>query len=100
MAGKDLRNLLQKQPLILPGAYNGFSAKQIEQEGFPGVYISGAGLSNGLGVPDDGTLGLQDFLYIARWIVQAGGPLPEEPVGDGLDIWVQVQPESAKVALE
>jgi len=71
MAGKDLRNLLQKQPLILPGAYNGFSAKQIEQEGFPGVYISGAGLSNGLGVPDDGTLGLQDFLYIARWIVQA-----------------------------
>jgi len=71
MAGKDLRNLLQNQKLVLPGAYNAFSAKQIVQEGFPGIYISGAGLSNGLGVPDDGTLGVEDFLYLGRWIVQA-----------------------------
>lgn len=71
MAGKDLQNLLQSQPLILPGAYNGFSARQIAQAGFPGVYISGAGLANSLGVPDDGTLALADFLYMARWVVQA-----------------------------
>ena len=71
MAGQDLRNLLRKQKLVLPGAYNAFSAKQIAQEGFPGIYISGAGLSNGLGVPDDGSLGIEDFLYLGRWIVQA-----------------------------
>lgn len=71
MAGKDLRNLLQKQSLILPGAYNAFSAKQIEREGFHGVYISGAGLSNGLGVPDSGILSLADFIYFGRWIVGA-----------------------------
>jgi len=71
MAGKDLRDLLRNQKLVLPGAYNAFSAKQIAQEGFPGIYISGAGLSNGLGVPDDGTLGMEDFLYMGRWIVQA-----------------------------
>jgi methylisocitrate lyase len=71
MAGKDLRDLLRNQKLVLPGAYNAFSAKQIAQEGFPGVYISGAGLSNCLGVPDDGTLGMEDFLYMGRWIVQA-----------------------------
>jgi len=71
MAGKDLRNLLQKQKLVLPGAYNAFSAKQIVKEGFPGIYISGAGLANCLGVPDDGTLGIEDFLYCGRWIVKA-----------------------------
>ncbi len=71
MAGKDLRNLLRNQKLVLPGAYNAFSAKQIAQEGFPGIYISGAGLSNCLGVPDDGSLGIEDFLYLGRWIVRA-----------------------------
>ncbi len=71
MAGKDLRNLLREQKLILPGAYNAFSAKQIAQAGFPGIYISGAGLSNCLGVPDDGTLEIEDFLYSGRWIVKA-----------------------------
>ncbi|MCZ6541437.1 MAG: isocitrate lyase/phosphoenolpyruvate mutase family protein [Nitrospinae bacterium] len=71
MAGKDLRNLLDNQKLVFPGAYNAFSAKQIAQEGFPGIYISGAGLANGLGVPDDGTLKIEDFLYLGRWIVQA-----------------------------
>lgn len=55
----------------MPGAYNAFVAKQIAEAGFPGIYVSGAGLSNSLGVPDDGTLGLQDFLYLGRRIVEA-----------------------------
>ena len=55
----------------MPGAYNAFTAKQIAGGGFHGVYISGAGLSNSLGVPDNGTLGLDDFLYIGGWIAKA-----------------------------
>lgn len=67
-----LRSLLKNQNhLALPGAYNAFTAKQIARQGFPGVYISGAGLANSLGVPDDGTLGLEDFLYIGGWIARA-----------------------------
>ncbi|MFQ5715770.1 MAG: oxaloacetate decarboxylase [Nitrospinales bacterium] len=72
MSGKGLREILQKQKyLIMPGAYNPFVAKQIVEAGFDGVYISGAGLSNSLGVPDDGALGLEDFLYVGRWIAKA-----------------------------
>ncbi|OGW14287.1 MAG: hypothetical protein A3K09_02605 [Nitrospinae bacterium RIFCSPLOWO2_12_FULL_47_7] len=67
-----LRNLLKSQQrLVVPGTYNAFTAKQIAKQGFPGVYISGAGLSNSLGVPDDGTLGLEDFLYLGGWIAKA-----------------------------
>lgn len=55
----------------MPGAYNAFGAKQIEGAGFDGIYISGAGLSNSLGVPDDGTLSLEDFLYVGKWIAKA-----------------------------
>jgi methylisocitrate lyase len=68
----ELRNLLKKQKcLVLPGTYNAFIARQIEAAGFPGVYISGAGLSCSLGVRDTGNLGLEDFCYLGRWITQA-----------------------------
>lgn len=66
-----LKDLLQRQNLVMPGAYNAFGAKQIEDAGFDGIYISGAGLSNSLGVPDDGTLSLDDFLYVGKWIAKA-----------------------------
>ena len=57
MNGTTLRKLLQKKKTLrMPGAYNPFVARQIEQAGFGGVYISGAGLANSMGLPDDGTL--------------------------------------------
>jgi methylisocitrate lyase len=63
MAGKALRILLENRGrLVMPGAYNAFMARLIEQAGFSGVYVSGAGLSNSMCVPDDGTLGLEDFI--------------------------------------
>ena len=72
MSGEKLRDLLErKSPLVMPGAYNAFAAMQIAKAGFPGIYISGAGLSNSMGVPDDGTLELGDFLYLGKWITQA-----------------------------
>ncbi|MFQ5443234.1 MAG: oxaloacetate decarboxylase [Nitrospinales bacterium] len=72
MNGRKFRDLLIEQGhVVMPGAYNAFNAIQIAKAGFPGVYISGAGLSNSLGVPDDGTLELEDFLYVGKWITQA-----------------------------
>jgi methylisocitrate lyase len=72
MSGTMLRRLLQrKKTLLMPGAYNPFVAKLIEQAGFDGVYISGAGLANSLGFPDDGTLARKDFTYFAERIAGA-----------------------------
>ncbi|MFQ5449325.1 MAG: oxaloacetate decarboxylase [Nitrospinaceae bacterium] len=72
MQRKDLGDLLrQRKHLIMPGAFNAFSAKQIAEAGYDGVYISGAGLSNSLGIPDDGTLSLDDFIYTGTWIAKA-----------------------------
>jgi methylisocitrate lyase len=72
MNGGNLRQQLQgKRTLLMPGAYNPFVAKLIEQAGFDGVYISGAGLANSLGFNDNGTLTRDDFAYFAERIVQA-----------------------------
>ena len=72
MNGKKLKELLdKKKTLVFPGTFNPFTAKLIEKEGFDGVYISGAGLSNSLGVPDDGTLSLDDFTSAAEWICKS-----------------------------
>jgi len=57
--------------IVMPGAYNALVAKQIEQAGFEGVYVSGAGLSNSWGVPDIGKLTLDDFVRAAQWVTRA-----------------------------
>jgi len=72
MKNINLKSLLKKKKtLVFLGTYNPFTAKLIEKAGFDGVYISGAGLANSYGVPDDGTLSLDDFVYNAKWICKA-----------------------------
>lgn len=46
--------------LLLPGAFNPLSARLIEEQGFDGVYISGAVLSADLGLPDIGLTTLSE----------------------------------------
>jgi methylisocitrate lyase len=72
MSRKKLRQLIgQNNTLLMPGAFNPFSAMLIARAGFDGVYISGAGLANSLGMPDDGSLKLEDFAYFANLITRA-----------------------------
>ena len=55
-AGK-LRALLRGDGMIVaPGAYDGITARLIEQAGFGAVYMTGAGTSATLGYPDFGLL--------------------------------------------
>jgi 2,3-dimethylmalate lyase len=63
-----LRQLIdQKQGLVVPGAYDGVSAKLIEQAGFPVVYMTGYGASaSRLGLPDMGFAGLAEMVDHAR----------------------------------
>lgn len=65
---KQLRELLAKdQILMAPGAYDVWSAKLIEQAGFPAVYMTGYGVSaSTLGMPDIGLMSFEEILTMAR----------------------------------
>ncbi len=70
--GKRLRKMIEKRSILLPGAFNAFSAELIERAGFEAVYISGAGLANGVaGVPDIGLLSLAEVATQAAYIARA-----------------------------
>jgi len=65
----DLKNKLKKQKILrFPGAYNPLTAKLIAEIGFDGIYISGAVMSNDLGVPDIGITTLKEVSYRANQI--------------------------------
>lgn len=67
--GLRLRQLLKDKQIILPGAFNTLSAQLIEQAGFDAVYISGAGLANGVaGLPDIGLLTLTEVVAQVKYI--------------------------------
>ncbi len=60
----DFVNALKSKKLLrFPGAYNPLCAKLISEIGFDGVYISGAVLSNDLGIPD---IGLTTLDYVSN----------------------------------
>ena len=58
-----VKALNSKKLLRFPGAYNPLCAKVIAEIGFDGVYISGAVLSNDLGIPD---IGLTTLDYVSN----------------------------------
>jgi len=68
---RRFRELLDRQTLVLPGAFNALTAMQIERAGFPALYVSGAGLSAARGLPDIGLLSLTEVLSDAATIANA-----------------------------
>ncbi len=60
----ELKNKLKEQKILrFPGAYNPLTAKLITKIGFDGIYISGAVMSNDLGIPDIGLTTLKEVSY-------------------------------------
>lgn len=59
---KSLKQLIKKNKItVLPGVFNAITARLAVRSGFEGLYVSGAGLSNGvLGMPDIGLLTLEE----------------------------------------
>ena len=54
---KKLRTLLAAgRTIVAPGAFDGLSARLIEQAGFPAVYASGGAIARSSGVPDIGLI--------------------------------------------
>ena len=69
---KAFRRLLKRGTVVMPGIFNALVAKLAEKAGFEGMYISGAGLANGLaGYPDIGLLTMTEVVAQARYIANA-----------------------------
>lgn len=68
---KDLREKLNSGKLLrFPGSWSPLVSMLIEQKGFDGVYISGAVLSNDLGLPDIGMTTLTEVAARGRAIAR------------------------------
>jgi len=65
---RRLRELINAPDiLVLPGVFDGFSARLLKPSGFPAGFISGAGISEaGLGWADLGVMGLEENLRACR----------------------------------
>jgi methylisocitrate lyase len=69
---KKIKELMQDGIVVMPGAFNAISAKLIERAGFKAVYISGAGLANGVAaMPDIGLLTMTEVLTQSKYIIDA-----------------------------
>jgi carboxyvinyl-carboxyphosphonate phosphorylmutase len=64
------QRLAQPGLIVAPGAFDGLSAKLIEQAGFDVVYATGGGISRSCGYPDIGLLTMTEVLMHLRWIVE------------------------------
>src|SRR6202034_70047 len=70
-AQKLRAKLRQDGMIVAPGAYDGITARLIEQAGFPAVYMTGAGTSAAFGYPDFGLLTRPEMVGNAARIVRA-----------------------------
>lgn len=70
-AGKRLREAWQTETVAVTGVFNALVARLAERTGFRAVYLSGAALSAGYGLPDIGLVTLTEFVEEARRITQA-----------------------------
>jgi len=69
--GKRLRRLINApEILVMPGVFDGFSTRLVEQAGYPAAFITGSGVSDSrVGQPDLGIMGLEENVAGARAIV-------------------------------
>ena len=71
-ASSRMRQLLSHPGmLIAPGAYDGLTAKLVEQAGFPLVYMTGSGTSAARGFPDFGLLTMTEMVENASVLARS-----------------------------
>lgn len=63
-ATSRLRALLQSgRTIVAPGAFDGLSARLVEQAGFPAVYASGGAIARSAGIPDIGLVSPDEIVH-------------------------------------
>jgi methylisocitrate lyase len=81
-AGERFRALLERPRMLqMPGAHNGLAALQARRAGFEALYLSGAGMSSSMGLPDLGVITVDEVCFFVRQVVRASG-LPVLVDGD------------------
>jgi methylisocitrate lyase len=91
-----LRELLAQGTVAMPGAFNAISAKIVEDVGFSAMYISGAGISNGVGgYPDIGFMTASEMAtqagYIARSVNIPAIADADNGYGEAINVFRTVQ---------
>src|SRR5207302_9153162 len=81
-AGARFRALLERPAILqMPGTHNGLAALQAQRAGFDALYLSGAGMSASMGLPDLGVLTIDEVCFFIRQVARASG-LPVLVDGD------------------
>jgi len=66
------RNLMNSGKIIVaPGAYDGITARLVEQAGFPAAYMTGAGTAATLGYPDFGLVTMTEMVANAGTLARS-----------------------------
>ena len=81
-AGARFRALLERPGILqMPGTHNGMAALQAKTAGFDALYLSGAGMSASMGLPDLGVITVDEVCFYVRQVARASG-LPVLVDGD------------------
>lgn len=81
-AGTRFRALLERPGILqMPGTHNGMAALQARNAGFEALYLSGAGMSASMGLPDLGVITVDEVCFFVRQVARASG-LPVLVDGD------------------
>ena len=81
-AGRRFRTLLERPGILqMPGTHNGLAALQAKRAGFDALYLSGAGMSASMGLPDLGVITVDEVCFFVRQVARASG-LPVLVDGD------------------
>lgn len=91
-----LRELMAQGTVAMPGAFNAISAKIAEEVGFSALYVSGAGISNGVGgYPDIGFMTASEMAtqagYIARSVNIPAIADADNGYGEAVNVFRTVQ---------
>jgi 2-methylisocitrate lyase-like PEP mutase family enzyme len=71
-ATRRLRELLaQREPLVLPGVYDGLTARLAEQFGYSALYMTGAGTAAAHGFPDYGLVTMSEMVDTATVVARS-----------------------------
>lgn len=67
---EKFQQLMQRnETLLLPGAYDGMTARLLEEAGFEAIYVTGAGIANAqLGWADVGLTTLTEIAQVVSWM--------------------------------
>ena len=81
-AGSRFRALIERPGILqMPGTHNGHASLQARAAGFDAVYLSGAGMSASMGLPDLGVITVDEVCFFVRQVARASG-LPVLVDGD------------------